>query len=136
LREAEAAVRAGRREQAARALAACEGLARQLPSPPLLSMAGDLARRARLVGQPGSRASFAPAGTRFDLTHREQEMLALLTKGDSNRQIARALFISDRTVAVHVSRNLGKLGARNRTEAAATGAQLGLTPSAPASTTR
>ena len=54
-------------------------------------------------------------------------MLALLTRGDSNRQIARALLISERTVAAHVSRILGKLGVRNRTEAATAGARLGLT---------
>jgi DNA-binding NarL/FixJ family response regulator len=53
-------------------------------------------------------------------------VLALLAKGDSNRQIARALFISERTVAVHVSRILDKLGVRNRTEAATVGARLAL----------
>jgi DNA-binding NarL/FixJ family response regulator len=51
-------------------------------------------------------------------------VLGLLANGDSNRQIARALFISERTVAVHVSRILGKLGVRNRTEAATVGARL------------
>ena len=51
-------------------------------------------------------------------------MLALLTRGDSNRQIARTLFISERTVAVHVSRIFDKLGVRNRTEAAAVGMRL------------
>ena len=61
---------------------------------------------------------------RFDLTVREAEVLGLLANGDSNRQIARALFISERTVAVHVSRILGKLGVRNRTEAATVGARL------------
>jgi DNA-binding CsgD family transcriptional regulator len=131
LREAAAAVRAGRREQAARALAACESLAGQLPSAPLLAMGGDLARRARLTGQPHQQAPPAAARARFDLTDREADVLALLVKGDSNRQIARALFISDRTVAVHVSRILDKLGVRNRTEAATLGAHLGLTPSSP-----
>ena len=62
-------------------------------------------------------------------------MLALLTKGDSNRQIARALFISERTVAVHVSHILDKLGVRNRTEAATVGAHLGLTRSIPTAET-
>jgi DNA-binding NarL/FixJ family response regulator len=125
LREAEAAARAGRRDQAARALAAGQALARELPSAPLLSLAGELARRARLAPPRGPQSrSAAPA--RLDLTEREAEVLALLANGDSNRQIARALFISDRTVAVHVSRILDKLGVRNRTEAATAGARLGL----------
>jgi DNA-binding CsgD family transcriptional regulator len=130
LREAEAAARAGRRDQAARALAAGQELARELPSAPLLSLAGDLARRARLApGAARTRSAGPPA--RFDLTGRETEVLALLVHGDSNRQIARALFISERTVAVHVSRILDKLGARNRTEAAMVGARLDLTRPSP-----
>ena len=71
LREAGAAVRAGRREQGARALAACESLARQLPSAPLLALAEDLARRSRLGGQPRPAARPAPARAQFDLTDRE-----------------------------------------------------------------
>ena len=132
LREAGAAVRAGRREQAVRALAACEDLAGRLPAPPLLALSGELARRARLAGPGGQARPSAPpsaARARYDLTDREADVLSLLVHGDSNRQIARALFISDRTVAVHVSRILDKLGVRNRTEAATLGARLGLTPS-------
>ena len=97
-------------------------------------MAEALARRARLTrrgdaaDRPASAGS-AAASARFDLTDRETEVLALLVKGDSNRQIARALFISDRTVAVHVSRILDKLGVRNRTEAATVGHRLGLAAS-------
>ncbi len=131
LREAEAAVRAGRRDQAARALAACEALAGSLPSGPLLALAQDLAQRARLTGRPAADQAAAGQKTvgqaRFGLTGREQEVLARLIEGDSNRQIARALFISERTVALHVSRILDKLGVRNRTEAATVGARLGLT---------
>jgi DNA-binding CsgD family transcriptional regulator len=126
LREAAAAARAGRREQATRALAACQDLAQRLEAAPLLAQAADLARRARLAPSTAKPAQSAAPGARFDLTDRELEILARLVRGDSNRQIARALFISDRTVAVHVSRILGKLAVRNRTEAATVGARLGL----------
>jgi DNA-binding CsgD family transcriptional regulator len=126
LREAAAAVKAGRREQAMRALAACQDVARELRAVPLLTQAGDLAHRARLAPGAARPVRSAEPGARFDLTEREMEILGRLVKGDSNRQIARALFISDRTVAVHVSRILGKLGVRNRTEAATVGARLGL----------
>jgi DNA-binding NarL/FixJ family response regulator len=132
LREAEAAVRAGRRDQAARSLSACTTLARPLQAAPLLGLAEDLARRARLTITPVPDRAAVEA--RFDLTRRERDVLALLLNGDSNRQIARALFISDRTVAVHVSRILDKLGVRNRTEAATVGAKLSLPrPSSPGS---
>jgi ATP/maltotriose-dependent transcriptional regulator MalT len=135
LREADAALKAGRREQAARALAACQALAQELQAAPLLARADDLARRSRLAPAGARPARAADPGSRFDLTDRETEILGCLVKGDSNRQIARALFISERTVAVHVSRILDKLGVRNRTEAATVGVRLGLVAD-PAETTR
>ncbi|GAA4180626.1 helix-turn-helix transcriptional regulator [Gryllotalpicola koreensis] len=52
------------------------------------------------------------------LSEREMQVLELIAQGLSNRDIAARLFISERTVGVHVSRILGKLGVRNRTEAA------------------
>lgn len=131
LREAEAGVRAGRRDQAARALSACAALARELASNPLLQLAEALARRARLPQQAAPPPRLAPsAAARIDLTERESQVLGLLTSGSSNRQIARALFISERTVAVHVSRILDKLGVRNRTEAAIVGTSLSPAPPA------
>ena len=64
------------------------------------------------------------------LTRREREVVRLAIDGQSALAIAKRLFISDRTVAVHVSRILDKLGVRNRTEAATMGAHMGLTTSA------
>ena len=119
LREAEAAARSGRRDQATRALAACSRLARDLNSAPLLALAAALASQAGLSLRAGPAAH-----ARLDLTEREAQVLALLARGSSNRQIARSLYISERTVAVHVSRIFDKLGVRNRTEAAIAAARL------------
>jgi len=126
LREAAAALKSGQRQEATRALTSCQGRARELQATPLIALADDLARRARLAPVAPKPARSAEPGTSFDLTDREMEILGCLVNGDSNRQIARALYISDRTVAVHVSRILDKLGVRNRTEAATMGARLGL----------
>jgi DNA-binding NarL/FixJ family response regulator len=70
---------------------------------------------ARLVaGAPVKPA--APVGP--ELTAREREVLALLADGASNKQIARALQLSLKTVQNHVSRILDKLQASDRTQAA------------------
>lgn len=60
------------------------------------------------------------------LTAREREILALVAQGRSNGEIGRQLFISTKTVSVHVSNILGKLGAAGRTEAAAIARRDGL----------
>jgi DNA-binding NarL/FixJ family response regulator/tetratricopeptide (TPR) repeat protein len=60
------------------------------------------------------------------LTSRESEILALVAQGRSNGEIARQLFISAKTVSVHVSNILAKLGASGRTEAAAIARRDGL----------
>ena len=66
----------------------------------------------------------------FGLTRRERDVLPLLVKGRTNRQIAEELFISENTAGVHVSNILGKLDVSSRTEAVAvaTMAGLGLLP--------
>jgi DNA-binding NarL/FixJ family response regulator len=77
----------------------------------------------RALGTPGrephSRADEA-------LTSREREVLALVAEGRSNREIAGRLFISAKTVSVHVSNILAKLAAAGRTEAVAVARRRGL----------
>ena len=60
------------------------------------------------------------------LTPREDQVLALLTEGLSNRAIAARLSISDQTVKFHVASICGKLGAVNRTDAVRRAARRGL----------
>ena len=87
--------------------------ARRLGAEPLL-------RELRAGGAPAGRADPTPASRRDEaLTAREQEVLALVAQGRSNREIAGQLFISAKTVSVHVSNILAKLGAAGRTEAVA-----------------
>lgn len=62
----------------------------------------------------------------YDLTNREREVLALLTDGNPNKEIARQLTLSPGTVRVYVSNILNKLGVTNRTEAAAVARQYRL----------
>ena len=67
-----------------------------------------------------------PAPADVDLTFREQEVLGLLCQHLTDSEIAAHLFVSPRTVNNHVANILGKLGVRNRREAAALAARQGL----------
>jgi DNA-binding NarL/FixJ family response regulator len=60
------------------------------------------------------------------LSERELEILALIARGASNREIADQLFIAEGTVKNHVTHILGKLGVRDRTQAALRARELGL----------
>ncbi|MEV6645811.1 response regulator transcription factor [Amycolatopsis sp. NPDC051371] len=60
------------------------------------------------------------------LSEREREVLRLLADGRSNREIAASLFLAEGTVKNHVTNLLGKLGARDRTQAALRARDLGL----------
>jgi DNA-binding NarL/FixJ family response regulator len=71
-----------------------------------------------------SRADERPAAE--PLTDREMQVLGLLSQGKSNKEIAAALSISERTAKFHVSSIMGKLRAGNRTEAVTIAAQRGL----------
>jgi DNA-binding NarL/FixJ family response regulator len=70
-----------------------------------------------------------PAQHDFGLSKRELEVLALIAEGRSNPEIGRRLFITRKTVAVHVSNILTKLGVSGRVEAAAAAIRLGITDS-------
>ncbi len=82
---------------------------------------------------PIESAMFAPATPVFagasdvaQLTEREREILALLARGASNREISETLYIASGTVKNHLSNILGKLGVRDRTQAALKARELGL----------
>ena len=129
-RLAEALIQAGRAEQAVPIWRAAAATATQLGAAPLSAALEALARRARLDPGPAA-AGRAPAdaGSAYrteSLTDRERDVLRLLSRGQSNRQIGAELFISPKTASVHVSNILAKLAVTNRTEAAAIAHREGL----------
>jgi DNA-binding response OmpR family regulator len=65
------------------------------------------------------RRSAPAASSRVSLTSREHEVLTLLSDGLDQTEIAERLVISPKTVATHIERILGKLGARSRAQAVA-----------------
>ncbi|MFB9253258.1 helix-turn-helix transcriptional regulator [Sphaerisporangium melleum] len=121
---AAARAKAGDREGAAARLRTAHPIALALGARPLLGEIEALARRvgATVTGAPTEDRPDAAA----DLTPRELEVLRLVTLGRSNRDIAGELFISAKTVSVHVSNILGKLGVTTRGEAAAAAHRLSL----------
>ncbi|MBL8954334.1 MAG: response regulator transcription factor [Myxococcaceae bacterium] len=84
----------------------------------------------RLVPTSPQRHTAAPAEApqqdRDELTPREQEVLALLAEGLSNKEIASRLDISDHTAKFHVNSILQKMGAQKRVEAVVRAARLGI----------
>ena len=60
------------------------------------------------------------------LTHRQREVAALVAQGATNRQIARRLGITDKTVEVHLSQIMARLDVHNRAQVATHAVQAGL----------
>ena len=108
----------GDRAAARTHLAAGRAVAERLEAAPLLARADALA----------ARWAIGPRERRTDgvLTEREVEVLRLVAEGMTNGQIGVKLYMSPKTASVHVSHILAKLGAANRTEAAATARRQGL----------
>jgi DNA-binding CsgD family transcriptional regulator len=130
-------------------------IALRLEARPLLSRLADLAGRALIPVPPSVAAVLetapAPAvaeseainghaaassvlrseepprsGDTFGLSAREREVLGLIAQGRTNREIGERLFISQKTVGVHVGNILQKLGVSGRVEAAAVAIRLGM----------
>jgi DNA-binding CsgD family transcriptional regulator/tetratricopeptide (TPR) repeat protein len=97
--------------------------ARALGAAPLEAAVHAMAERAgvRLDGTPAPRAI-----TPDTLTPRERSVLVLVADGRTNRQIGAELYISEKTVSVHLSRVMAKLGAGSRTEAVSVAYARGL----------
>jgi len=122
-REAEALVAAGAsRTEAGAPLREAHAVATRIGAEPLLREIELLAERARLDLAPpitDSQRETQSVEKTLGLTPREAEVLTLVARGYTNREIAAALVISVKTASVHVSHILRKLGAPNRLEAAA-----------------
>ena len=122
------------RERAGRALIQLPPAVDELleePAPPgadqLPPAASPPMAEAQSTGSAGGRVAGGPAGDSFGLSKRELEVLALISQGRTNREIGDRLFISQKTVGVHVGNILSKLSVSGRVEAAAVAIRLGLT---------
>jgi DNA-binding CsgD family transcriptional regulator len=126
LRAGVAFAAAGERRAAVERLGDAYRIARRLRAAPL---AGRAATQLEALGERadkrlGRRAAAREGGP--GLTRRELEVMRLVAAGRTNREIARDLFLSTRTVDMHVRNALSKLRARSRTEAARKASDLGL----------
>ncbi|MCW2895044.1 MAG: ATPase-like protein [Actinomycetia bacterium] len=118
-RLAEALAWSGRPREAADVWRAAASTAAVLRAEPLRAALDDLARRMGLDAGASRDAVKDGKSPLAALTRRESEVLRLMSRGLSNRQIGEELFITQKTASVHVSNILAKLGAATRTEAAA-----------------
>ena len=116
--------RTAARETATALLDAALTIAHELVMQPLNARAA--ARKAQLLSMPAGHGRPPRTSYPDGLSQREVEVLALLAAGKTNPEIAAALGISPKTVTHHVTSILSKIGASNRTAAAAYAARTGL----------
>lgn len=112
----------GTREEAAAMLRRAHAVASRLRAEPVLRETADLARVARIplddVTPSSPATGVGAAGRPFGITPREAEILDHIVAGRTYGEIARALFLSEKTVSSHVSNLLRKTGTTNRVELA------------------
>ncbi len=131
LGEAEAYVASGERARAAAVATEAHAEAARIGAGWLLSEVDGLAARARLA-LGGGEAVVEPEADQevvddpFGLTPRERQVLELIARGATNREIGAELFMAEKTASVHVSRILAKLDVHSRTQAASVAHRLGL----------
>jgi DNA-binding CsgD family transcriptional regulator len=116
---------AAAREEARRELGMARAVFARLGAPLELAAADTLAEKYVLASQPAKGPT-----RKGELTARERQVIALIAQGYSNRQIAEALTISEKTAEIHVGNILGKLGLTSRAQAAAYAVQHGLVAAA------
>lgn len=117
-RLAEALVAAGDRSSAAAHAQAAAAAAERMSAAPLARAVAATVSRSRLAGPE--------TGVDAVLTRREQEVLALVAEGLTNREIGARLFISEKTASVHLSNLMAKLNVSSRTEAVTVAHRRGL----------
>lgn len=123
---AEALLAASEPERATEELLKAHETADKLRAMPLRDAIRDLARRAR-IDLPGVVAAAQPQRDTVELlTERERSVLERVALGRTNRQVGEELYISEKTVSVHLSRVMAKLGATRRAEAVAIAYDRGL----------
>ncbi|TNC29006.1 helix-turn-helix transcriptional regulator [Amycolatopsis alkalitolerans] len=123
---AEALLAASEPGRAAEELVKAHETAEKLRAAPLRDAARELARRAR-IELPGVVEAVLPQRDTVDpLTERERAVLERVALGRTNRQVGEELYISEKTVSVHLSRVMAKLGATRRAEAVAIAYDRGL----------
>ena len=91
----------------------------------------EVVREVRVPVEAPAPEAFAPSTDlqqSLGITARELEILTLVARGFSNREIAAQLFVSENTVKTHCARVFDKLGAARRTQAVQRGKELGLLP--------